>query len=553
MRAQFAVIAWSGCTLLSNADDMLHQCSSTRLDRPRTGINPLCTAGVAECQDLTDFINYWEAEDQLAAHDFNSSEMEIIMNTQLFGFSRVGTLSNPVLHALLVNGGLEGLTRHDGSLAVGGDLLVATMTVAAARERCVLLAGCKGFTFESSGEGMEQSQKKIFFKDRWAFNHHRPAWVSYKSNWMFPVLTVQSDDLRVLERIWQLMPDTCAGLRHHPCMCAAIGCSSGVASDGHGRRITTLTLLVHTETKVLVELSGLSELHALEIIQAEQWNRNIPTIPSLLSLAVDFFAVQAPEDRHDLLQWAGKHTNLVSLTLRSHWGLPLHELCGLPWLKVLKIPGFADHGWLGEDDLPGCLSKELTVLDVRGQMLKNPPIQLELPELRTFIAFRQGEKLTRTKNEKSRLSKIGCKLAEQLDMGTVMICPVMVCSVDAFLQLKWPRLEKLWLDGNFLSGSIPSSFLEQFPSLVSLDLYDNLISGAIPGNFGTQTFIKLQLHGNRFEGPLPPCLGQHLERHMVLTMHDNAGLSGCIPHSVKMHQVPVDGTQLRFCKEPLEL
>merc|ERR1712151_354677 len=82
-------------------------------------------------------------------------------------------------------------------------------------------------------------------------------------------------------------------------------------------------------------------------------------------------------------------------------------------------------------------------------------------------------------------------------------CGVMNSTLATYLELKWPKLEKLWLDANYIHGTIPETFLDHFPTLVSLDLHDNRISGSVPPNFEQRDFRKLQLHRNQLSGVLP--------------------------------------------------
>ena len=65
---------------------------------------------------------------------------------------------------------------------------------------------------------------------------------------------------------------------------------------------------------------------------------------------------------------------------------------------------------------------------------------------------------------------------------------------------------QVWLDGNFLTGTIPADIATRWPELQSLDLYDNDLTGAIPAGLGELAWHKLQLHSNNLTGEVP-CRG----------------------------------------------
>merc|ERR1712113_653560 len=79
-----------------------------------------------------------------------------------------------------------------------------------------------------------------------------------------------------------------------------------------------------------------------------------------------------------------------------------------------------------------------------------------------------------------------------------------------FLSLDWSNIEKVWLDGNFLTGEIPDEIDKAWPSLQSLDLYENSMHGEIPESLAGLDLVKLQLNGNDFSGTLPTALAKKL-------------------------------------------
>jgi len=121
---------------------------------------------------------------------------------------------------------------------------------------------------------------------------------------------------------------------------------------------------------------------------------------------------------------------------------------------------------------------------------------------------------------------------------------------EEFLNLGWTNLRKLWLDGNFLSGSIPSNIGSVWPKLRSLDLYDNNLEGPIPESLGTLNFHKLQLQANHLNGEIPASVVKFIStRPMIFGVSENQELTGCIPEKHWKVGDGTAGTQLRSCGE----
>eukprot|EP00929_Paragymnodinium_shiwhaense_P058718 TRINITY_DN29417_c0_g1_i4.p1 TRINITY_DN29417_c0_g1~~TRINITY_DN29417_c0_g1_i4.p1 ORF type:complete len:153 (+),score=25.73 TRINITY_DN29417_c0_g1_i4:145-603(+) len=116
----------------------------------------------------------------------------------------------------------------------------------------------------------------------------------------------------------------------------------------------------------------------------------VPALLGLKSLHIE------EVDSAEVLHWVAQHSSLQALSVSS--GLfdmepqHLHRLCELKELRFLRLPYNHAPGALRlhTEELPDCLSKELTYLDLRGHALSRPPVHVELPELRVFIAFGQG-------------------------------------------------------------------------------------------------------------------------------------------------------------------
>ena len=89
------------------------------------------------------------------------------------------------------------------------------------------------------------------------------------------------------------------------------------------------------------------------------------------------------------------------------------------------------------------------------------------------------------------------------------------------------RVTGLWLDGNQLSGSVPSE-LGNLDNLRTLSLSDNQLSGSIPSELGNLANLGvLWLDVNQLSGSIPLELG-NLANLYSLYLGDNE-LSGSIP------------------------
>ncbi|KAL5568499.1 hypothetical protein UlMin_025074 [Ulmus minor] len=92
------------------------------------------------------------------------------------------------------------------------------------------------------------------------------------------------------------------------------------------------------------------------------------------------------------------------------------------------------------------------------------------------------------------------------------------------------QLQELYLGGNHIHGSIPSS-LENLISLNTLSMQENLLTGVIPDYLGKfESLRQLALGGNRISGKIPSSLG-NLTRLFLLQLEDNK-LEGSIPPSI---------------------
>ncbi|XP_050368103.1 probable LRR receptor-like serine/threonine-protein kinase At3g47570 isoform X2 [Argentina anserina] len=99
-------------------------------------------------------------------------------------------------------------------------------------------------------------------------------------------------------------------------------------------------------------------------------------------------------------------------------------------------------------------------------------------------------------------------------------------------------LEFLWLPGNKLHGSIPTS-LGYLVNLPSLDLSENFFSGSIPSDIGKlSSLVELDFLSNQLSGSIPSSVG-NLTMLLRLYLEKN-NLSGSIPFSLgKCHKLLV--------------
>lgn len=267
----------------------------------------------------------------------------------------------------------------------------------------------------------------------------------------------------------------------------------------------------------------------------------------------------------------GRHHKLQTITIvpgkYKEFEFSLASWCNLTDLRDIHVPDMNIH------DVPACFGhlRKLRNVYMSCNYLKMAPVALTgLPELRSFIAFRQGEvtpchfdPLENSLPEVLRgVQREDCKATWESRAGLDgddnyrLLCPSLAIrgTLQDFMALGWSKLEKLWLDGNFIGGSIPPDLPVQWPKLVSLDLYDNEISGEIPDTLGQLPFEKLQLQSNHLRGAVPPSLFKLPA--CTFRLQGNSELEGCVPDVVfkgidVARSAAYIGTRTRICEGDL--
>eukprot|EP00929_Paragymnodinium_shiwhaense_P098520 TRINITY_DN59995_c0_g1_i4.p1 TRINITY_DN59995_c0_g1~~TRINITY_DN59995_c0_g1_i4.p1 ORF type:complete len:329 (-),score=24.03 TRINITY_DN59995_c0_g1_i4:6-917(-) len=151
----------------------------------------------------------------------------------------------------------------------------------------------------------------------------------------------------------------------------------------------------------------------------------------------------------------------------------------------------------------------------------------QLRELREFVAFGVSNLVCPPQDERNRSA---CRPTS--DPRGHWLCPSSSWRVrfddPALPWWSWSKLALFWVDGNFFEGSIPNYLAEKWPKLWKLDLYDNSLSGPVPSSLGQLRSLRLlQLQNNDFSGHFPlEAIGPSL---LEVSMQENPQLRGCLP------------------------
>ena len=400
------------------------------------------------------------------------------------------------------------------------------------------------------------------------------------------------EDEEILRRFAAETDLECAALRTL-CECARVGCIRS-GTDASILRVASLEVATLTDVPLWTTLHALSALPSLTVLllkvpegssnTCSEGEHQPPVIPQLRSLVIEGATTSmmlewiAQHEALELLEVEVLHSSSASVPPLATWLAYLCKLRKLQWLALRPgVPpgpqgkfGRTDYERISAEMLPACLSQELRHLDVRGQALATfPPALANLPKLQTLIAFGQGQENCPIGEAEAEVAlqrgcapNFECSLSWNLhdksdgewDMDTCeWKCPVMRGSLDILLEMRWPALERLWLDANFLQGTVPTTLVDHFPHLRSFDLHDNVLTGEIPANFARRTWERLQLHENRLQGDVPPGLWDAVMG--IFSIVGNAELTGTLPQKfVKMlrfntiegYRSTVPGTNVNF-------
>lgn len=356
----------------------------------------------------------------------------------------------------------------------------------------------------------------------------------------------------------------------------SMGCwSSHVACELHGGMLRVTALAVDVKNlRQLEMLAGLTELQALALNLPSTLQLTTKVLQTLHWPQLRIMELTAPgpidQMREQLFgSVLGRHLKLQVLTIGpgKYWefDFSLSSYCNCQDLRHIRVPDMNIH------EIPECFSqlRKLSFAYLPCNYLQGAPQALKsLPELGTIVAFRQGEYTPCHLQEKPQHKNLQnhkelqethgkCKLVWETALGDDgddnprVLCPWVSIqgTLQDWLDLNLTKLEKLWLDGNFISGSIPETLPKSMPKLRSLDLYTNELSGAIPSSLAEQHFDKLQLHNNRLSGEVP--MGLFQRSCCYFNIAANPDLTGCVPRGTfkdKAWARGIPGTKVTACK-----
>eukprot|EP00929_Paragymnodinium_shiwhaense_P107961 TRINITY_DN742_c2_g1_i1.p1 TRINITY_DN742_c2_g1~~TRINITY_DN742_c2_g1_i1.p1 ORF type:complete len:497 (+),score=103.95 TRINITY_DN742_c2_g1_i1:132-1622(+) len=308
----------------------------------------------------------------------------------------------------------------------------------------------------------------------------------------------------------------------------------------------------HLTRRSLLAWSQLPHLYGLSIDDISDEDFSDLKLPS--SLRMVSVHIQEPVTRFAalaaLLRAQGKvvSVHVYGQQDRKNWlPLDLSLLCGL---DLVRFTSYVVHIVGGA--IPACWSqmRSLKHFYCTNCMMTAPPTALQgMTNLKTFVAFRQSEMIPCALNDLAEYVR-KCKPSwetrhgfkegglrassgqwQDFQEGPSFSCPEhsYAFQFSDIVNLGWTGIRKVWLDGNFLTGTIPEDLADKWPELQSLDLYSNAMDGRVPDGLSRLQMVKLQLQENNFSGNFPVALFDHFQkrRHITLGISDNAQLSGC--------------------------
>ena len=258
----------------------------------------------------------------------------------------------------------------------------------------------------------------------------------------------------------------------------------------------------------------------------------------------------------------GKLSNLEVLDLGGNklkGSIPA-ELGKLNNLRVLDLSknGYIRNGLKGS--IPAELGKlnNLRVLDLSWNGLSGR-IPSELGNLNNLkvLNLEINNLMGRIPSELGSLNNL-----EVLDLSSDSLRVGLSASIPAELG-NLSNLEVLDLNSNSLSDRIPSE-LGNLGNLLKLDLSRNYLVGPIPSSFGSlNSLSRLYIGGKSLSGSIPAELGElavsnggniwEIKFYITVDetgtpeLHDNPGLTGCIPSVLNHYGIGVTRGNLDFC------
>ncbi|CAE7222355.1 RLP19, partial [Symbiodinium sp. CCMP2592] len=245
----------------------------------------------------------------------------------------------------------------------------------------------------------------------------------------------------------------------------------------------------------------------------------------------------------------------------------LESICLLKKLRRLELGGHISR-------LPACLGQlPLIELEVRGLQFRDdsalPPALSSLGEtLVNFVGFSQGVDRSCNRlapwNRTSPSFLTKCRARPSWDKGAPIDSSeedawAWQCPWEAWVARLdhprapwwfWHKIERFWVDANFLHGSFPDALAEAWPRLRSLDLQLNELSGPLPGAALSklQNLTALRVQRNNFSGRVPAVLFDAPSLRYT-NFEGNTELSGCIPWTKEKRgssilQLPIQGTKI---------
>eukprot|EP00035_Acanthoeca_spectabilis_P026093 m.461292 g.461292 ORF g.461292 m.461292 type:complete len:643 (-) comp22263_c0_seq1:145-2073(-) len=313
------------------------------------------------------------------------------------------------------------------------------------------------------------------------------------------------------------------------------------------------------------------ELDILVLVMPLPPSCKLPTVKSLT-----FLGSAAVDNAAKISAEAGI-PDLFTLADRPLESAGLEFICNCLQLQQLEI-----HRAVA---IPACMEQNVQLLrvDLRGAQLQSPlPVQLsKWSNLVDFIAFEQSSRWCVPENENEETAsdqsvsiRRGCKVNYHAKAGAMHRegehQPLWHCSRSGWVVKfddprnpwwEWKKLERFWVDVNYLYGGIPADLPIHWPQLRTLDLYSNELTGEVPGSLCSLTQLKtLQLQDNRLSGVFPfDAFFKSCPKHpdgplgtssvSTLSLSLNSELKGCVDvAALKEHGVYLADLYLNYTK-----